>query len=376
MAGKFAKFPRFGLRAAGHLTAALGLGVVCCSPRLLEDPGRTQNPIEILEASPRIYSINFRPLADSIETARASAYLNAGLDFGASPGRRVMAAVRDTALVARLTPREVAELEYYRARRRYDAGASEAVTFHLKRAMAADATYRPPYMLLGEMLLERGGLEQATDLYTRVLSWDAADSDALVGLARCHLGRGNLVAAHKALVDAVIFNRLNLRAWRFLQFTAGLEGRVVRDRDAPDLGQVGKLRGRKCAIAIDRSLEDCPVQATAWIAYTSERAVWRYEDKYKRRFGAAKYVPTYEEDVDCYMVLAAAWRTLASQDSTQCDRRYLDFLGEVAEGGYLVSHVLFDYSCVRSPAAARYFSGEVIDRLRDYVDTYVIVAAN
>jgi tetratricopeptide (TPR) repeat protein len=356
------------------LLAAPAAGFISCSPTWVESPTtRTLNPIEILEASPRVYSIGFKAIADSIETARASAYLRASLDYGASPGKRALEATHDSTLYSRLTPRERAEVEYLKAQRRYDSGAYEAVSGHLKRAMAADASYRPPYLLLGEMLLERGALEQATDLYTKVLTWDAADSDALVGLARCYIGRGNVVGAKKSLVDAVIFNRLSLAAWRYLGAVAAYEGKTVAYRDAPDLGQARKVRGRYHKIVIDDSLEDCPVQATAWIAYASERAVWRYEDKYKYRFGSTRYLPTYEEDVDCYMVLAAAWKTLASQDSIECDREYLDFLDGVADSGYLVSHVLFDYSCVQSPAAARYFSVEVIDRLRDYVNTYVVV---
>ena len=355
------------------LAAAPAIGCVSCSPTWVDTSARPLNPIEVLEASPRVYSIAFKALADSIDTARASAYLRAGLDYGSAPGKQALAALGDSTLYARLKPRETAELEYYRAQRRYDSGAYQAAADHLKLAMAADASYRPPYLLLGEMLADRGALDQATDLYTKVLTWDAADSDALVGLARCHLGRGNVIEAKRALVDAVIFNRLNLRAWRYLGAVAAFEGKKLANRDAPDLGQARKLRGRYHKIVIDDSLEDCPVQATAWIAYASERAVWRYEDKYKQRFGSTRYAPTYEEDVDCYMVLAAAWKTLASEDSIQCDREYLDFLDGVAADGYLVSHVLFDYSCMQSPSAARYFSVEVIDRLRDYVNTYVIV---
>jgi tetratricopeptide (TPR) repeat protein len=239
--------------------------------------------------------------------------------------------------------------------------------------MEADATYRPPYPLLGEMLLKRGAYEQAFDLYSKVLTWDGADSDALVGLARCHLRMGRLDEARTALVDAVIYDRLNLSAWSGLSMVAEIADLSIANRAAPDLGMVRKVRGRHYMIAVDESLKDCPVQAAAWITYASERAVWRYEGKYKTHFGSGSYKNTYEEDIDCYMVLAAAWKTLAQQDSLACDRAYLDYLSRVADDGYLVSHVLFDYVCLKAPAAARYFSAEVLARLRDYVNTYVIV---
>ncbi|MFZ1948315.1 MAG: tetratricopeptide repeat protein [bacterium] len=360
--------------------AAIAL-LASCSPVLLDLESQPANPIEVLDKSPRIYSIAFEPLADSVDTERAAAYLRGGVDHGVRTSKRVLAAISDSTLYPRLSPRETAELEYYKARKRYDAGAEQAASYHLKRAMAADKTYRPPYLLLGRMLVEHGGLKQAHDLYATVLSWDSADSDALAGLARCELRMGNISQAQAALVDAVIYNRANLGAWSDLEGIAMLQGMSVSNHDAPELGLVRKDRGRHYKIVIDDSLKDCPVEATAWIAFASERAVWQYEGKYRRRFAGGRYVPTYEEDVDCYTVLAAAWKTLigqdstaiSSQDSTDCDTAYLEHLGKVAEDGYLVSHVLFDYVCIQAPGAARYFSDEVLARLRDYVNTYVIV---
>ena len=348
-----------------------------CSPRMLEDGGRTLNPIEVLERSPRVYEITFKAFADSIETARASSYLSGDLGADAFPSLRVLSALQDSARAAGLSARETAELEFFKARRRFEAGAEQAAAYHLKRAMAADPSYRPPYVLLGGMLLERRAIEQAFDLFSKMLSWDATDSDALVGLARCYMRMGRLDDARKTLVDAVIFNRANLKAWGDLEAVAELQGASIANHDAPELGLARKVTGRRYKILVDDSLQDCPVEATAWIAYASERAVWRFEDKFKMRFGVTKYVPTYEEDVDCYMVLAAVWQTLtqegAAQDSVPCSPAYLDYLGRVAEDGYLVSHVLFDHVSIEAPAVAKHFSVEVIARLREYVNTYVIV---
>lgn len=352
----------------------LVLGPIACSPVVFDGTGGSASPIDVLDKSPRIYQVGFRAIADSVETARASTYLQRNLDYAALPGPKVLAAVGDSVRARSLSSREAAQLEYYKARRRLDVGAEQAAAYHLKRAMAADATYRPPYLLLGEMLLGRGAFEQAFDLYSKVLTWDSADSDALVGLASCRLRMGNVVEARQALVDAVIFDRLNLKAWSNLHLVAAIQNLSIANHDAPDLGLVKKLRGRHLMIAVDASLKDCPVQAAAWITYASERAVWRYEGKYMKRFGPGRYQSTFEEDIDCYMVLAAAWKTLARQDSTGCDAAYLDYLSKVADDGYLVSHVLFDYVCLETPQAARYFSVEVLARLRDYVNTYVIVS--
>lgn len=356
-----------------------GLAGLSCTPRLLDGGGETLNPIEILNRSPRVYQIAFKAFADSIETTRASAYIAGSLEAAASPGEMVEAALADSSKIADLAPRQVAQVEYIKARRRFDVGADRAAGYHLKRAMAADPGYRPPYLLLGEMLLDRRAVDEACDVFSKVLERDSTDSDALVGLARCHAMSGRLSDARRALVDAVIFDRVNLRAWSLLGMVADFEGCQVLSHDAPELGLVRKLRGRHYRILIDESLRECPVEATAWIAYASERAVWKYEDKYKRNFGVGKYVPTFEEDVDCYMVLAAAWKTLAQADSITppdsavCDPAYLEYLERVADDGYLVSHVLFDHVCIKAPGAARYFTGDVIARIREYVDAYVII---
>jgi tetratricopeptide (TPR) repeat protein len=359
---------------------AAGGAFVSCSPALIDKTGGVLNPLEILDKSPRIYEIAFKSIGDSIETDRASSYIMGSLDLSAIPSDKVAAAMHDSTRIARLTPRERAQLEYVKATRRDDVGAEQAAAGHLKSAMSADPSYRPPYILLGRMLVERGALRQAYDLYSQVLSWDSTDADALVGIAQCHMRMGNLDDARRALVDAVIFDRDNLEAWSALSTVLGHEGLSIVDHDAPDLGLARPVRGRHYEILVDTSLEDCPTEATAWIAYASERAVWRYEGKYKRFFGVTRYMPTYEEDVDCYMVLAAAWRTLAKSDTVgynePCDPAYLDYLSRVADDGYLVSHVLFDHVCVGAPGAARHFSAEVLDKLREYVNTYVIVKDN
>jgi tetratricopeptide (TPR) repeat protein len=350
-----------------------GLAVLSCSPRLLDQGEASRNPIDILDKSPRIYEIAFKSFADSLETARASSYIAGSLDVALFPGARIEAALGDSEAAEGLQPREVAEVEYIKARRRFDAGASGAAAYHLKQALAADHTYRPAYLLLGELLLERGAVGEACDLFGKVLEQDSTDSDAFIGLARCHMLMGRVDDARKALVDAVIFDRVNLKAWSMLSSIVEFQGCQLANHDAPELGLVRKLRGRHFKILIDQSLQDCPVEATAWIAYASERAVWKYEDKYKEYFGVTKYARTYEEDVDCYMVLAAAWETLAQRDSAACDPAYLDYLDRVAVDGYLVSHVLFDRVCIDAPGAARFFTVDVIAKLREYINAYVIV---
>jgi hypothetical protein len=130
---------------------------------------------------------------------------------------------------------------------------------------------------------------------------------------------------------------------------------------------------------VDSSLVDCPMEASAWIVFASQRAVWQFEGKYQQRYGRTRYEKTYDEDVDCYMSLAVAWKVLSEQsdstavDSLSCKSEYLDFLAEVSDGGHLVSHILMDYICLSSPGTARRLPPDVIDRMRDYVDRFVIV---
>jgi hypothetical protein len=124
---------------------------------------------------------------------------------------------------------------------------------------------------------------------------------------------------------------------------------------------------------VDSSLEACPSRATAWIVFASERAVWRYEGKFKRTLGLTRYRRTYQEDIDCFMALAAAWKILSQGDSTRCEDDYLDFMDRVAGDGYLVPHVLFDYVCLEEPRAARNFRADVIDEMRAYIANYILV---
>jgi hypothetical protein len=140
------------------------------------------------------------------------------------------------------------------------------------------------------------------------------------------------------------------------------------------LGYVREDRGRHYDLVIDDSLEDCPSQATAWIVFASQRAVWRYEGKFKQTLGITRYRPTYEEDIDCFMALAAAWRILSENDSVACSGGELDHMSKVAEDGYLVPHVLFDYVCLEQPLAARNFREAVIEQMRAYINDYVLVA--
>ncbi|MGD8627458.1 MAG: tetratricopeptide repeat protein [bacterium] len=343
------------------------LAAGACGPSLKTGSRYDGNPVEIIENSPRIYSIVFEDFADSIQTDRAEAYLQ--WDYRSS-GRALL----DTGRLDGAGPRELAALEYDRAANLYDAGYRRRAIAHVRKAMDADPTYRPPYILLGNLLILQGRLDDARSLFSRVVTWDVTDSEALLGLARCYMYMGEIEQAKKALVDAVIFNRYNLDAWSTLEMIGSVESFDVADHELPVLGMVRKQRGRHYDLVLDSSLEECPTQATAWIVFASQRAVWRYEGKFREQSGEVKYAPTYEEDIDCYMSLTAAWQVLAQIDTSVCDSGYLDHMSKVADEGYLVPHVLFDYVCLEHPMAARGFPTEVIEKMRAYINTYVIIS--
>ncbi len=352
---------------AGTFLIPVVLAVGACGPSIPSGSYPSGNPVEIIENSPRIYHIVFEEFADSIETDRAAAFLM--WDY-----RSAGLAGVDTNRLLGGDGRDLAVLEYSRAAYLYDAGARPRALKHVKKSMDADPTYRPPYILLGNLLILQGRLDEARSLFTRVITWDVTDSEALLGLARCYMHMGEVEQARKALVDAVIFNRFNLDAWTALDMIGSMEGFDVADHELPVLGIVRKRRGRHYDLVLDRSLEECPTQATAWIVFASQRAVWRYEGKFKQYARQTRYAATYEEDIDCYMSLTAAWQVLAENDTSDCDSEYLDHMNRVADEGYLVPHVLFDYVCFENPMAARGFPTEVIKKMRAYINTYVIVS--
>ncbi len=351
----------------GAFLVSLLLAAGACAPVIPSGSYHAGNPVEIIENSPRVYHIVFEDFADSIVTDRAAAYLR--WDYRSSG----LAGV-DTNRLHGGDERELAVLEYSRAAHSYDAGAKRQALGHVRQAMDADPTYRPPYILLGNLLILQGRLDDAKSLFTRVITWDVTDSEALLGLARCYMYAGEMDQAKKALVDAVIFNRYNLEAWSALDMIGSVGSFDIADHELPMLGIVRKQRGRHYDLVLDRSLEECPTQATAWIVFASQRAVWRYEGKFKEYSRQVRYAATYEEDIDCYMSLTAAWQVLAESDTSDCDAGYLDHMSRVADEGYLVPHVLFDYVCLENPMAARSFPMEVIEKMRAYINTYVIVS--
>jgi tetratricopeptide (TPR) repeat protein len=355
-----------GRLVAAACAVSLLLFAGACGPSLQTRSYHDGNPVEIIENSPRVYHIVFEDFADSIVTDRAAAYLS--WDYRSGGG-----AAADTNQLSGGSPRETAALEYIRAARLYDAGYVRKALGYVRRAMDADPTYRPPYILLGNLLILQGRLDDARSLFTRVITWDVTDSEALLGLARCYMYMGEIEQAKNALVDAVIFNRYNVEAWSTLDMIGSVESFEVADHELPLLGIVRKQRGRHYDLVLDSSLEECPTLATAWIVFVSQRAVWRYEGKFKEYSRQTKYAPTYEEDIDCYMSLTAAWQVLAQTDTSVCDAGYMDHMSKVADEGYLVPHVLFDYVCLENPMAARGFPAEVIEKMRAYINTYVIV---
>jgi tetratricopeptide (TPR) repeat protein len=356
--------PRF--LACGLLFTVGTLAGLACAPYAVRQADMTTNPVEILERSPRIYHIGFESIADSMETQRLSTYLMGTIDTELF----INSLQATEEFEGAISP---AQREYLKASKRFQAGAGGAAAQHLKRALELDPTFRPSYLLLGKLLFMQSRIKEAENIFTKVVTWDVTNSEALTGLARCFMALGNIDNARKALVDAVIFDRVNIEAWQNLHVLGAVQGFDIGSHDAPELALIRKGRGRHYDLIVDSSLRDCPMQATAWIVFASQRAVWRYEGKYKQLMGVRKYETTYEEDVDCFMALAAAWKVLGQQDTTVCESGYLDHLDNVADDGYLVPHVLFDYVCIRNPLAARDFSTEAIDEIREYVNRYVLL---
>ncbi len=364
------KFGRASINAKLAIVATLGLAFCLsagCAPRASLSYPSTANPIEIIDRSPRIYHIGFQPIADSIAAERLMRYIEYGF---ISEYPEVLV---ETSSDLSDSAKELANAEFAEAAQQAQAGSLSVAMDHLRKSLDSDPTFKPAYLLLADLLLEQGRLKEAFKVYMRLLPSDMRDSRVLVGLARCMMMLGDLDNARKALVDAIIFDRANLEAWEDLRFVARAQKQELRIFDAPELAFVRKRRGRHFDIVVDKSLEDCPSLATAWIVYASQRAVWRYESKFKRSTGLTKYRRTYEEDIDCYMALVAAWNVLSREDTTLCHDDYLEYVGKITDEGYLVPHVLFDYICVERPDAARSFSGEAIQRIRDYINRYVIV---
>ena len=361
---------RFCGATAGWLrpVAAVCLLLVSCAPMVANRGEVTRNPVEVLEKSPRVYHIRFEGFADSLETRRAAAYMSDTF------GTELEVVSVDTAGADSISDSDRAMIEYNKAVRRYEAGAGRASLTHTRRALELDPGHGPSYVLLGNLLLAQGRTGEALSLFRRIVAWDPTDSEALVGLARCYMYSGSLDSARMVLIDAVIYDRVNLNAWRNLHMLGAVQRFSVADHDIFELGYVREENARNYDIVVDSSLEECPSQATAWIVFASERAVWRYEGKFKRTLGVTRYRRTYQEDIDCFMALAAAWNILSREDSTRCGEDYLDFMSKVAEDGYLVPHVLFDYVCLEEPRAARNFREDVINEMRTYVDNYILVA--
>jgi len=355
------------VKLAAVVLTSVALVSLSCAPRASLRKISTANPIEIIDRSPRVYHIGFESIADSIATVRLARYLERGfLNEYSTTAIRNYAAIGDSARLDAIG-------EFLEALKEIRGGSRKEAGRHLKRAVELDPTFKPSYLLLARMLLRQGRLKEAFRIYMDIVTVDPTDSQALLGLGKCMMMLGDIENARKALVDAVIFDRSNLEAWQNLALVVGAEDKCIRVRDVPELALVRKRYGRHFDIIVDKSLEDCPAVATAWVVYASERAVWRYESKFKSYTGLTKYRPTYEEDIDCFMALAAAWNVLSVQDSILCETDYLDYLSKIAEEGYLVPHILFDYVCVDNPTAARDFSREVIQQIRKYINRFVIV---
>ena len=331
------------------------------------NPNISSNPIDVIERSPRIYHIEFRAIAESLSISLLTGYLER--DLVRAPRSAYGIGVEEFG-------DSVAMNEYLVALRALDQGNFDDAIFHLRKTVDRNPEFEKPYILLADMLRDHGEIRSAMQLYLKVLSLDQTNSRALSGLARCMLMVGDIDKARSAFIDAVIFDRSNFDAWDGLRLIAENSGMTVKVLDAPELSYVAKRKGRHFDLVIDDSVKDCPAVATAWIVYASQRATWRYEGKYKLQTLKTKYRHTLEEDVDCYMTLAAAWKLLSKEDTGGCDVSYLSRLVRLAEDGYLIPHVLFDYNCARDPSLGKRFKPETVDLIRQYINRYVIVPKN
>jgi tetratricopeptide (TPR) repeat protein len=99
-----------------------------------------------------------------------------------------------------LDPRD-ARWPYYQALavRRSD---PEATIAHLRRAVAAGAEYEGPRLLLAELLVQRGQLDEAEALFRAILNRDPGNSRAHLGLAQAAFERDDLSACREQLRQA------------------------------------------------------------------------------------------------------------------------------------------------------------------------------
>ncbi|MGQ9603944.1 MAG: tetratricopeptide repeat protein [bacterium] len=335
-----------------------------CVPPPAFVPDLSSNPIDVIERSPRIYHIEFSSIAESLSISMFTDYI----------GRDVIGGWR---FANGLKPDDFGDSsaisEYLLALTALDEGNLDEAIAHLENTTDSKVGLKRSYTLLADMLRDMGEIKSAMQLYFKALSLDATNSYALSGLARCLLMIGDIDNARNAFINALIFNRSNFDAWEGISLIARQSGLTVKMVDVPEMSYVKKRKGRHFDLIVDESVKDCPAVATAWIVYASQRAAWRYEGKYKQQTMKSRYNHTLEEDVDCYMTLAAAWKLLSNEDKGECDVSYLSYLIKLAEEGYLIPHILFDYSCARDPLLGRRFKPETVEIIRSYIENYIIV---
>lgn len=170
--------------------------------------------------------------------------------------------------------------------------------------------------------------------------------------------------AQEAFLMGVICDRGSAQAWEKLESLLQKKGKKAerfkvkrlawmaeKDKAKKEEGPViegeeelwGELSGEEGPIPLFYNTGKLPQEVTVtWLLYLRNRALWREEGRFQKEFpGEKEYRPSFREEVDCFSVLADAWR-LVRAERPEIQNPDLNALLEIQEKGLLKGYVLFE----------------------------------
>lgn len=261
-----------------------------------------------------------------------------------------------------------------------------------RRALVLDPEFGLGWLYLGDVSFGRKDYKTALEHYRKALAIDPTSPQAHRFAADALRRLSDPAGAEAEYVTALAEDPGYTEAedaLRDLGRTAGFE--VHRHPFPVTTVYVGKLHDGKVEVGLELGQKDGPGPAGA--AYTTCKAVWRYEDGFRAtQLGEqAPYSWTVAEEHDCvvdYMIAAinAADAKLEEQDKAHgrparehdndellaAASPELRFLVEVTKANALDGFILFEILGARCPAALSTLSDDAHAAVEDYVRRFVV----
>ncbi|NUQ81387.1 MAG: tetratricopeptide repeat protein [Bacteroidetes bacterium] len=251
----------------------------------------------------------------------------------------------------------------------YQSGNYQKALSYYEKAIQISEKFYIAYLNAGDCHLMQGNLSQALQYYEKAHEINPYDYRTSFFQGTVYLRNGDYSNAKKCYIKALSLKPRHQNLMFLLKSKEKELGIRVNSRRFEPIAVVRK-EGDGVAIYVDEDREPF------WISYAFAKSIWIGEKDYRSRISASNDSGwNSRAEKQAILSMLETYMIMIEEDPKNRNE-YCELILKIANDGYLDEFILYEIASQMNPNIVLSVPGKYKDRIREYVERYVITDLN